>query len=305
MRIIFASRKSSLARRQTEWVMAAIRAGHPGLKTGVLALSTRGDELLDRSLAVLGGKGLFIKTLEEALADGRARLAVNSLKDMPTQLEPGFRLAAVPVRADPRDSLVSHYPGGLLGLPAGARIGSASLRRRAQVLALRPDCRVDVLRGGVGTRLERFDAGEFDAILLAAAGLERLGIARGEPIDPDQLLPAPGQGALALEARADDAEVLALAATIEDPLTRDAIRAERSCCRVLGAGCTSPVAAYATVTAGRIRLRALVAREDGRRVIRAERYGGRAMGAELGAAVAGELLERGAAELLNLHAGTA
>ncbi len=302
MRVTIATRRSPLARCQTAWVAAALCAAQPGLETTLLALSTRGDELLDRRLAPLGGKGLFIKALEAALASGRARLAVHSLKDLPAQLTPGFVLAAIPVRADARDMLVSRHGPGLVDLPSGARVGTASLRRQAQLLAARPDLRVETVRGSVQTRLSKVDTGALDAVVLAAAGLERLGLARGTPLPVELMLPASGQGALALEIRADDTELAAIAQKIEDADARVATQAERAFCKRLGASCAAPVAAYATVAAQRVRLRARVAAVDGSEVLAAEgeTAGGKAIA--LGERLADELLARGAGPLIAMPA---
>lgn len=299
MMIRIATRASPLALHQAERAAAELAAVESGLETELLPLSTRGDELTDRALAPLGGKGLFIKALEQALEDGRARLAAHSLKDVPAELASGFALAAVMARDDPHDALVARGPGGLDALPRGARVGTASLRRRAQLLHARPDLDVLVLRGGVQTRLARLDAGDFDAVVLAAAGLARLGIERGEPIAPELMLPASGQGAIALEARADDADILALAARLDDPAARAAASAERAFCRTLGASCASPVAAYAAVREGRLRLRVRVLSADGARLLAGEREAAVEEAAKAGHELALELLARGAAALLD------
>ncbi len=298
MQVTIATRRSPLALRQAERVAAAFEAAEPDLSAVLLPLSTRGDELLDRALAPLGGKGLFIKALEQALSDGRARLAAHSLKDVPTELAPGFVLAAVMVRDDPRDVLVARKAGGLDSLPPGARVGTASLRRRAQLLHARPDLDVVTLRGSVETRLARLDAGELDAVVLAAAGLARLGIARGEALAPELMLPASGQGAIALEACAEDAEILALAARLDDRAARITATAERAFCRALGASCASPVAAYASVSGARIHLRVRVADADGTKMLAGERTAAAEDAAKTGIALALELLARGAGELI-------
>ncbi len=298
MRVVIATRRSPLARCQTAWVAAALCAAQPRLETELLALSTRGDELLDRRLAPLGGKGLFIKALEAALASGRARLAVHSLKDVPAQLTPGFVLAAIPTRADARDMLVSRHGPGLVDLPSGARVGTASLRRRAQLLAVRPDLRVETVRGSVQTRLSKVDTGALDAVVLAVAGLERLGLARGTPLPVELMLPASGQGALALEIRADDTELAAVAQKIEDVNARVAAQAERAFCQRLGASCAAPVAAYATLEAQRVRLRVRVAAADGSDVLAAEGEAAGGKAVALGERLADELLARGAGPLI-------
>jgi len=227
MNIALATRRSPLAMVQAEEISAALRERHPDLEVELVAMSTRGDEMLDRALAPLGGKGLFIKALEAALESGRARIAVHSLKDLPAVLEPGFALAAVPARHDPRDVLISRHGPDVDSLPRGARVGTASLRRQAQLLAVRPDLDVVTLRGSVQTRLARLDAGELDATVLAAAGLARLGIDRGTPIDPSVMVPASGQGALGLEVIARDEEAAELALGLEDAGARVVAAAER------------------------------------------------------------------------------
>ncbi|MGH8427685.1 MAG: hydroxymethylbilane synthase [Gammaproteobacteria bacterium] len=304
MRFTLATRRSPLALRQAEEVAAALAEDHGDFAIELLPLSTRGDELLDRALAPLGGKGLFIKALELALEDGRARLAVHSLKDVPTELSPGFVLAAVTRRSDPHDVLITQDDADFDSLPRGARIGTASLRRQAQLLAARPDLEVVTLRGGVETRIARLDAGELDAIVLAAAGLARLGIARGVPLSEEVMLPASGQGTIALETRADDAQALAIAAAVEDPAARIAAEAERAFCHALGASCASPVSAYATIKEGRVQLRVRVAAADGSQVLAGERAGRGSDAAELGRELARELLARGAGELIGRHGET-
>lgn len=303
MRLALATRRSPLALRQAEFVAAALRERVPGLEPELLALSTRGDELLDRALAPLGGKGLFIKALEAALVSGRARIAVHSLKDVPAELESGFALAAVPARADPRDVLISPHGPGLADLPHGARVGTASLRRQAQLLAARPDLEIVTLRGSVQTRLARLDGGELDAVVLAAAGLARLGISRGAPLAPEVMLPACGQGALGLEVRADDAEAAAAAAALEDPAARSAATAERGFCRALGATCASPVAAYAVTSARMLHLRVRVASVDGTCVLSESAEGAPESAHELGVRLARALLARGAGALVETADG--
>lgn len=293
-----ATRRSPLAMVQAEEVSAALRKRHPDLEVDLVAMSTRGDEMLDRALAPLGGKGLFIKALEAALDTGRARLAVHSLKDLPAVLEPGFVLAAVPARHDPRDVLVSPHGPDIASLPRGARVGTASLRRKAQLLAARPDLDVVTLRGSVQTRLARLDAGELDATVLAAAGLARLGIDRGTPLAPDVMLPASGQGALGLEVLAADDEAAGLARELEDAGARVAATAERAFCRALGATCASPVAAYATVSGERVQLAVRVAAADGSRVLEDAGEADADAAAGLGETLARNLLGRGAGEFI-------
>lgn len=298
MKVRLATRRSPLAIKQAEWVRAALLDANSDLEVELCPISTRGDELLDRSLVELGGKGLFIKALEVELIEGRADIAVNSLKDMPAVLEAGFLIGAIPQRADPRDSLVSRYDGGLDSLPINATVGSASPRRTAQILALRPDLRCKVVRGSVETRLRKLDAGEFDALVLAAAGLERLGINRGWTIDPKLMLPAAGQGALALEVREDNLAICQLVDALDDPLARICVTAERACSEALGTSCVSPFAVFATVDQLGLHLQALVARGDGRMVIRAHGDGNQDHPRELGENLARDLLDQGASEIL-------
>jgi len=296
--LALATRRSPLAMVQAEEVSAALRERRPGLEVELVAMSTRGDETLDRALAPIGGKGLFIKALEVALEAGRARIAVHSLKDLPAVLERGFSLAAVPARHDPRDVLISPHGPDIGSLPRGARVGTASLRRQAQLLAARPDLEVVTLRGSVQTRLARLDAGELDATVLAAAGLARLGIERGTPLAPEVMLPASGQGALGLEVLADDPEAAELARGLEDPDARLAATAERAFCRELGATCASPVAAYATIAGGRVRLTVRVAAADGSRVLEDAGEAAPDGAMTLGGRLARNLLERGAGDLI-------
>jgi len=261
-------------------------------------ITTTGDRVLDRRLEAVGGKGAFLKEIEEAMLGGEIDLAVHSLKDVPTVLPEGLTLCAVLERADPRDGLLSAC-GRVLGeLPPGARVGTTSLRRRTQILATRPDLVVADLRGNVDTRIRRLREGAFDAIVLAMAGLGRLGRAGEvtEVFDPAVLLPAPGQGAIALECRVDDRDVIqATDRFVHEPTSR-AVIAERALLAALGGGCNVPLGAYAEIEDGELWLRAFVADADGRRIIRAEGRGGQA--GDLGSRVAEDLLARGARELL-------
>ena len=255
--IVIATRESRLAMWQAQHVRNLIerRFGHP---VTLLPMTTRGDQILDRPLAKVGGKGLFIKELETALADGRADIAVHSLKDVPMALPDGFTLAAVLEREDPRDAFVSNRHGSLAELPAGAKVGTSSLRRVVQLKAMRPDLIVEPLRGNVDTRLAKLDASAHDAIVLAAAGLIRLGL--GERIrlcfDPSEMLPCAGQGALGIEARSSDRALNDRLALFVDAPTRWAVTAERAVARALDASCSTPLAAYATWRGGALELRA-------------------------------------------------
>jgi hydroxymethylbilane synthase len=289
------SRGSVLALWQAEHVKARLQAlGH---EVAIVVITTTGDRIQDRRLESVGGKGAFLKEIEEALLADEVDLAVHSLKDVPTALPDGLRLTAILERADPRDVLLSSG-ARLDALPAGARVGTTSLRRRAQLLARRPDLDVKDLRGNVDTRIRRLREGAFDAILLARAGLVRLGRADEvtETLEPEVLLPAPGQGAIAIECRATDARTAEAVAALDHPQTARAVTAERAFLAALHGGCNVPLGAYAEPDARGLRLRALVAREDGSRVVRGERSGDDA--AALGRALADDLLAQGAAELL-------
>ena len=299
-RIVIATRKSRLALWQAEHVRATLRARHPGLAVELLPMSTRGDELLQSRLDEAGGKGLFVKELESAMADGRADLAVHSMKDVPADLPPGFVLAAILDREDPRDAFVSSRHAGLAAMPAGAVVGTSSLRREAQIAARHPQLRVKLLRGNVETRLAKLDRGEYDAAVLAVAGLVRLGLRdriRAE-LSPEAMLPAPGQGALGIECLAASREVAALAAGLADPRTMACVQAERTVSRALGGSCTIPLGAFAEAEGDRLKLRALVASRDGRRIARAECEGAAADPRALGERAARMLREQGAVEIL-------
>jgi hydroxymethylbilane synthase len=295
-----ATRRSPLALWQAEHVSARLLAAHPGLRVELLPMSTQGDRLLDAPLARVGGKGLFLKELERALQDGRADLAVHSMKDVPVALPDDLHLPVVLDRADPRDALVRRGPGRLADLPRGARVGTSSLRRKCQLAALRPDLDLVDLRGGVNTRLGRLDAGDFDAIVLACAGLQRLGLeARiSEPLDPEVMLPAIGQGALGLECRRGDAAVEALIAPLADPSASCTVAAERALNRRLHGGCQAPVAGHARLDAGRLEIRGLVASLDGREVLRYRVEGPAGDAVILGEETAEGLLAQGAGALL-------
>ncbi|WP_140909843.1 hydroxymethylbilane synthase [Cognatiluteimonas lumbrici] len=299
-RLRIATRKSPLALWQTEHVAARLRDAHPGLEVALVPLSTRGDEILDRSLADLGGKGLFLKELELAMQRGEADIAVHSLKDVPMDLEPGFALAAVLARADHADALVSPKHGSLDALPRGARVGTSSLRRQAQLRARRPDLELLDLRGNVNTRLAKLDAGQYDAIVLACAGLARLGFeARiGERLDTPAWLPAPAQGAIAIECREGDAATMALCAALDDAPTRTCTRAERAMNRALHGSCHVPVAAFARLQDGGLALDGLVGSAADGRLVRAGASGSADDPEALGASVARSLLAAGAGDFL-------
>jgi hydroxymethylbilane synthase len=295
-----ATRKSALALWQAEHVAALLRAAHPGLAVELVPMSTRGDEILDQPLATIGGKGLFLKELEVAMLEGRADLAVHSLKDVPAELEPGFVLSAILPRADAADAFVSNHYADLAALPQGARVGTSSLRRQAQLRALRPDLELLDLRGNVGTRLGKLDAGNYDAIVLACAGLERLGLAsriRSRLAAPDWL-PAPGQAAIAIESRADAAAVAALLAPLDDPDTRLTVSAERAMNQTLGGSCTVPVGAWCMRGEYGLHLRGMVGDAASGRLLRAEASGPTDQAEALGRQVAAALLDQGAGQWL-------
>jgi len=290
-----ATRKSPLALWQAEHVAQRLREAHPGLAVELLPLSTRGDEVLDRSLAAIGGKGLFLKELEVALAEGRADLAAHSLKDVPAQLDPQFELAAILARADCADAWVSNDFDSLDALPHGARVGTSSLRRSAQLRALRPDLEIADLRGNVGTRLAKLDRGDYAAIVLAVAGLQRLGLGQRirARLAPPDWLPAPGQAAIAVETRADDARVIDLVEVLDDAATRRSVAAERALNAELGGDCTMPLGAWCDTRAnGALHLRGLLGNARDGRVLRAEAAGDDPL--RLGAEVARLLRDQGA-----------
>lgn len=294
-----ATRKSPLALWQTEHVADRLRAAHPGLDVVLVPMSTRGDEVLDRSLAAIGGKGLFLKELEVAMQRGEADCAVHSLKDVPMVLEPGFALPAILARADHADAFVSNEYDNIEALPHGAVVGTSSLRRQAQLRARRPDLDLRDLRGNVNTRLAKLDAGAYDAIVLACAGLSRLGFDSRIRfrLDAPDWLPAPAQGAIAIECRDDTPEAFALLAALDDSGTRECVEAERAMNRALHGSCHVPVAAYAHRSGATLRLQGLVGSAHDGRVVRAESTG--ADREALGLEVAERLLSQGARDFID------
>jgi hydroxymethylbilane synthase len=298
-RLVIATRKSRLALWQAEHVRQRLEALHAGLAVELLPLSTRGDEILDRRLDQAGGKGLFIKELENALAERRADLAVHSMKDVPADLPPGFVLAAILAREDPRDAFVSNNHENINEMKAASVVGTSSLRRAAQIAERHPHLQMKLLRGNVETRLAKLDRGEYDAIILAVAGLVRLGLAARirSRLHVDDSLPAPGQGALGIECLDGREEVAALVGPLNDPSTARCVQAERGVSRALGGSCAVPLGAYAEAVGTGLRLRALVASTDGRRIARADCRGEDA-GAVAADAVA-ELRRSGAVEILS------
>jgi len=295
-----ATRKSPLALWQAEHVATLLRSAHAGLSVELLPMSTQGDRIQDRSLAAIGGKGLFIKELEVALAERRADIAVHSMKDVPAEMPLGFVIAAFLARADPRDALLCKSGSAIAELPAGAKLGTSSLRCTAQILAARPDLCIQPLRGNVDTRLKRLENGELEAIVLACAGLARLGLESriSVRLDPATMLPAVGQGAIGIECRSDDAHTRALLKALDDTATRTALAAERSFARALGGSCQSPIAALARIEQDGLTLEGLVAEPDGSRLLRERVSGGCARAEQLGEELARRLLKLGAGELL-------
>lgn len=298
--IRIATRRSRLALWQAEHVAGRLAALHPGLVVTLVPIVTEGDRILDRSLAAVGGKGLFIKELESAIRQGAADLAVHSMKDLPGRLEAGFTIAAALERGDACDAFVSGAHDSLAALPRGARVGTSSPRRECQLRRLRPDLEVVVMRGNVETRLGKLEAGACEATILAAAGLERLGLAGHirSRLSPREMLPAVGQGVVGIECAADRADLLQLVQPLEHAATRQALDAERGFSAGLGASCRSPVAAHATHEGGSLRLAGLVGSLDGRAVFADEIAGPAADAARLGGELAGRLVAAGAGRLL-------
>jgi hydroxymethylbilane synthase len=295
-----ATRRSPLALWQAEHVAARLQTLFPGQAVELVPIKTQGDRILDVPLAKIGGKGLFIKELEQALLDGQADLAVHSMKDVPAELPTGLCLSALLESADPRDALLSRHPGGWANLPHGARIGTSSLRRQCQLRFLRPDLSFDFLRGNVGTRLQKLDDGVFDAIVLAAAGLDRLGLAGriSERLSPAISLPAVGQGVIGIECRTEDAALHALLAPLDHAASHHRITAERALNARLNGGCQVPIAAHATVTGEHLVLDALVGGLREQVLLRERLEGPVSSAAALGRALAETLLVRGADRLL-------
>ena len=298
--IRIATRRSQLALWQAEHVASLLRAAHPGLTVELVPMTTQGDRVQDRALAEVGGKGLFVKELEVAMQQGRADIAVHSMKDVPSELPPGFCITAALPRANPRDAFISRKYASFAALPEGARVGTSSPRRQAQLRHARRDLRLELLRGNVDTRLRRLDEGGLDAILLACAGLERLGIGHHvtEQLDLELSLPAVGQGVIGIECRADDdASRSALAALHhEDTFTR--LRAERAFAATLGASCHSPIAAHATLDQGLLTVRGFIGAPEGDETYRDRISGTPADAESLGRALAARMQSSGAEALL-------
>jgi hydroxymethylbilane synthase len=299
-RIVIASRESALAMWQARHVQAALSRLYPAAEISILGMTTQGDRMLGSSLAKIGGKGLFVKELEEAMARGDADIAVHSMKDVPMNLPAGFALAAIMERADPRDAFVSRRYRTLEELPPGARVGTSSLRRESQLRARYPYLAIAPLRGNVQTRLRKLDEGEFDAIILAAAGLKRLGLSEHITalLPTADSLPAVGQGALGLECRAERADLVELLTPLNHAPTAVCVNAERALSRALAGSCNVPLGGYAEIAADKLRLRAFVGSPDGKRIVRGEREGAAHESDALGRALAETLLAQGAAEIL-------
>ncbi|MDC8760141.1 hydroxymethylbilane synthase [Janthinobacterium fluminis] len=301
-RLVIASRESRLAMWQAEHVRARLALLYPQCRVEILGMTTRGDQILDRALSKVGGKGLFVKELEVAMAEGRADLAVHSLKDVPMDLPAGFRLAAILEREDPRDAFVSNDYASLADLPAGSVVGTSSLRRQSLIAARHPQLVIKPLRGNLDTRLGKLDRGEYAAIILAAAGLKRLGLPQRirALLDPELSLPAAGQGAMAIEIaeRDDGVDLLRLLAPLNHAATAQAVAAERKVSKVFGGSCQIPLAAYATVDGAVLRLRAMVATPDGARMASADVSGAAAAPEQVGEQAADLLRQQDAAGIL-------
>lgn len=299
-RVRIATRQSPLALWQAEYVQQSLMACHPGLRVELVPMVTRGDILLDTPLAKVGGKGLFVKELEQAILDNRADIAVHSMKDVPVEFPAGLGLATICQREDPRDAFVSSLYASIDQLPQGAIVGTSSLRRQCQLKSYRPDLIIQPLRGNVGTRLAKLDAGDYDAIILAAAGLKRLQLTdriRGS-IPVETILPAQGQGAIGIECRLDDPSTLTLLAALHHEESTLCVNAERAVNSRLEGGCQVPIGSYAELKGDHLWLRALVGAPDGSLIIRSERHGSREEAEAMGASLAEELLERGARDIL-------
>ena len=285
---------------QAEHVRDTLAGFYKGTAVSILGMTTQGDQILDRPLSTIGGKGLFIKELEVAMAEGRADLAVHSMKDVPMVMPEGFVLAAISVRENPRDAFVSNKYAALADLPAGAVVGTSSLRREAMLRSRFPDLVIKSLRGNLGTRLRKLDEGQYDAIILAAAGLIRLGLGdriRGF-LTPEESLPAPGQGALGIEVRADRPEMAAVVGLLDDPATNACVSAERAFSRALGGSCQVPLGGYAELRAGKLWLRGFIATADGRQIVEGEITGEKGEAESLGLRLAEDVKARGGLAIL-------
>lgn len=298
--LVIATRESPLALRQTEWVRDRLQESYPHLSIEFLGITTQADKMLNVTLSKLGGKGLFVKELEETLVDGRANIAVHSMKDVPMEMPPGLSLPVICEREDPRDAFVSNQYYSLDELPRSASVGTSSLRRQTQMRALRSDISVQNLRGNINTRLSRLDQGGYDAIILAAAGLRRMGFANRirAYFSIEDSLPAAGQGALGIECRDDDEAMKSLLAPLNHAATHTCVIAERAVCRRLGGGCTVPIAAFGEIHHDTLVLRGLVPNRDGTRILRVKHEGDPKNAESIGLRVAEELLQLGADKIL-------
>ena len=298
--IVIASRESPLAMWQARSIQARLAELYPQSKVTIRGMTTQGDRILDRALDKIGGKGLFVKELEDALTAGSADIAVHSMKDVPMVLPPGFAIAAITARADPRDAFVANRYADFAALPDGSRVGTSSLRRESQIRARFPRLVIEPLRGNVQTRLKKLDDGHYAAIVLAAAGLKRLGLADRITaiLTPEQSLPAPGQGALGIECRADRTDILDLMRALHDRATDVCVRAERALSRALSGNCQLPLGAYAELEGERLRLRGFVASQDGMQLVRAELTADAGDPEALGTELAARLRAQGATEIL-------
>ena len=295
------TRASLLAVTQSTWVKTRIEQAHPQVRVELVQITTKGDRILDVPLAKVGGKGLFVKEIEDALLDGTADLAVHSMKDVPTELPEGLFIGIVPARETPLDAYISNRFATLEALPVGARVGTSSLRRKSQLAAVRPDLAILDLRGNVDTRLRKLDEGQYEAIILAGAGLNRLGL-QGRitvELDPAVMLPAIGQGALGIELRRDDAELLEQLQFLHDPRTATAVAAERAFLLRLEGGCQVPIGAHAEVDGATVRLTGLIASVDGSQLLRDTLTAPAAEAAALGTRLAETLLARGGKAILD------
>lgn len=301
-KIRIATRKSPLALWQAHHVRQQLLNLHPELTIELVEMTTQGDKILDTPLAKIGGKGLFVKELEHGLLTGQADIAVHSMKDVPVEFPEGLHLAVIMAREEPFDAFVSNEFEDLASLPQGAIVGTSSLRRQMQLLMLRPDLQIRMLRGNVGTRLAKLDQGDYHAIILAAAGLIRLGLAERirSTFQPEQMLPAIGQGAIGIECRIEDIETHQLIQPLNDSLTEQRVLAERAINSRLGGSCQVPIAGFATVTGQQLTIRGLVGDPQGAKILRSERVGLLADAQHLGNAVAEDLLMQGAEALLQL-----
>lgn len=298
--LTIATRESPLALQQAEWVKSALQKLHPHLNVELLGITTEADKMLDVTLRKIGGKGLFVKELEEALLDGRADIAVHSMKDVPMELPPGLIVPVMCEREEPRDVFVSNKYKSLMQLPMNARVGTASLRRQTQLRALRSDLHFEDLRGNIHTRLKKLDQNDFDAIILAAAGLKRMGLTNRltSYLSTTESLPAAGQGALGIECREDDAATRSLIAPLDHPHTHTCVIAERAVCRRLNGGCQVPIAAYAELHHGVLTLKALVSDAKGIKILHSRLQGESAHAESIGMRVAEELIQQGAEKIL-------